>query len=444
MLFLFFISPVHPLVKLLPIKSRKERLSKSKMVVLIIITLFCIVMSAYFSATETAFSTVNKIRLKTMAEGGNKRAEKTLKLAENFDTLISTILVGNNIVNILASSLATLIFIDLLHDNNLATTVSTVVLTVVILIFGEISPKSIAKESPEKFAMFSTPIINFFMFVFSPLNFFFKQWKKLLSKIFKSEEEVGITEDELLSIIEEAEEDGNFEKAETDLIKSAIEFNELEVGDIFTPRIDIIGVKHEATVDEIKEIFASSGYSRIPVYENDLDDIVGILYYKDFFTKKFETIDDIMKPAILVTKNRKVNELMKELQEKKLHLAVVADEYGSTAGLVTLEDILEEIVGDIWDEHDDIEFDVREVTEGEYIASGKANVIKVFDEIGIDKEPDALTVNGWAMDALGRIPQEGDTFEADGLTATVLKMNGKRIDHIRLVKLVPEEVTEEE
>lgn len=413
-------------------------------IIMLITVLFCILMSAYFSATETAFSTVNKIRLKTMAEDGNKKAGKVLKLADNYDALLSTILIGNNIVNILASSLSTLLFIDLIANQSLATTLSTVVLTVVVLIFGEISPKSIAKEMPEKFAMFSAPLISLLMSVFTPLNWVFKQWKKLLNKFFKTEEEVGITEEELISIIEEAEEDGNFEKSETDLIRSAIEFNELEVGDIFTPRIDITAIKAESTPDEIREVFKESGYSRLPVYTEDLDNINGILYYKDFFTKEFDSLESIIKPVIFVTKNRNVNELMNEFQEKKLHLAVVTDEYGSTAGIVTLEDIIEEIVGDIWDEHDDIEIDVSEVGEGEYIVSGKANASKVFDEIGLDTEPEALTINGWAIDALARIPLEGDEFEADGLAAKVLKMNGKRIENLHIVKLAVEDEDEDD
>ena len=412
----------------------------SHSIFLLVTIFFCVLMSAYFSATETAFSSINKIRLKTMAEDGNKKAERTLKLADDYDGLLSTILIGNNIVNILASSLSTILFIGLLKNNDsLATTLSTVTLTIVILIFGEISPKSIAKESPERFAMFSTPIISFFMIIFKPLNWVFRQWKKLLNKIFKSEEDTGITEEELISIIEEAEEDGNLEKSETDLIKSAIEFNELEVGDIFTPRIDITAVKTEATRDEIREVFKESGFSRLPVYNEDLDNIVGILYYKDFFTKDFDNISEIIKPVMFVTKNKNVNELMNELQQKKLHLAVVADEYGSTAGIVTLEDILEEIVGDIWDEHDDIEIDVKEIGEGEYIVAGKANISKVFDEIGVNVEPEALTVNGWAMDVLSRIPMKGDEFEADGLSAKVLNMNGKRIGNLKIVKLAPEE-----
>ena len=412
---------------------------------LLVIIAVCVIMSAYFSATETAFSSLNKIRLKTMAEDGNKKAQRALKVADNFDSLLSSILIGNNIVNILASSLSTIFFIKLIKGNeSLATTISTVVLTVVILIFGEISPKSIAKESPEKFAIFSAPIISFFVAIFTPLNWIFKQWKKLLSKIIKAEEEVGITEEELISIIEEAEEDGNFEKNETELIKSAIEFNELEVGDIFTPRIDIAAIKLEASHEEIAAVFKNTGYSRLPVYSDDLDNIVGILYYKDFFTKEFFSIESIMKPVIFVTKTRNVNELMNELQEKKLHLAVVTDEYGSTAGIVTLEDILEEIVGDIWDEHDRVEVDVNQIGENEYIISGKANISKVFDEIEIDVEPEALTVNGWAMDALARIPAEGDEFEADGLSAKVLKMNGRRIENLHIVKLAPPEEEEDD
>lgn len=417
----------------------------SHSIFLLVTIFFCVVMSAYFSATETAFSAINKIRLKTMAEDGNKKAARALKLADDYDGLISTILIGNNIVNILASSLATIFFIKLLVDNDsLATTLSTVILTVVILIFGEISPKSIAKESPERFAMFSAPIIKLFMVIFAPLNWVFRQWKKLLNVIFKSEEDTGITEEELISIIEEAEEDGNLEKSETELIRSAIEFNELEVGDIFTPRIDITAVKSEATVDEIREVFKSSGFSRLPVYSEDLDNIVGILYYKDFFTKDFDNISSILKPVMFVTKNKNVNDLMNELQEKKLHLAVVTDEYGSCAGIVTLEDILEEIVGDIWDEHDDVEIDVREIGEGEYIVAGKANISKVFDEIGVDVEPEALTVNGWAMDVLSRIPAVGDEFEADGLSAKVLNMNGKRIGNIKIIKLTSEDEDSDE
>ena len=401
----------------------------------IVIIVFCVIMSAYFSATETAFSTFNRIRVKNLADKGNKRAAKVIKLSENYDTLLSTILIGNNIVNILASSIATILFVDLLKDGSLAewsSAISTAVLTLVILTFGEISPKTIAKKKPEAFAVFSAPLINVLLYVFLPFTFIFKQLQNGLAKLFKSDEDKGMTEEELISIIEEAEEEGDLDKEETDLIKSAIEFNDLEVSDIFTPRIDITAISKDATREEVRSLFIESGYSRLPVFEDDLDNVVGILYYKDFFTLEFSSYEQIMKPVIYVAKNQKINELLKELQEKQLHMAVVMDEFGSTAGIVTLEDILEEIVGEIWDEHDEKVIEIQKIAEREYIVSGKANISKLFDELEIDEEPDAQTVNGWTMTNLGRIPAEGDTFESSGLKVSVLKMDGKRVENLHV------------
>lgn len=411
---------------------------------MLVIIIICVIMSAYFSATETAFNTFNRIRMKGYAEKGNKRAQRVLKLADNYDKLISTILVGNNIVNIAAASLTTLFFAGVFKDvsaitEDLNATISTAVMTVVMLTFGEITPKSLAKQFPEKFSMFSAPIIYFFHIILTPITFIFGQLQKLLSKIFKKDEDSGMTEEELISIIEEAEEEGNIDEEESSLIKSAIEFNDLEVGDIFTPRIDITAVENDVSKEELERIFSESGYSRIPIYEGDLDNITGIIYYKDFFTtvyKRSAPISDIVKPVIYVTKSMKINDLLKELQEKQLHLAVVTDEYGSTAGIVTLEDILEEIVGEIWDEHDEIIEEIKCVGEKEYIVSGMANIEKLFDELEIDVEEDEIdstTVNGWAMDTLGRIPEEGDSFEALGLTVRVLKMDGRRIEDLHIL-----------
>lgn len=415
----------------------------------IVIIVLCLFLSAYFSATETAFTTMNRIRLKTLAEKGNKRAALALRLEENYDRLLTTILIGNNIVNILSASLATLVFVDLLQNESLGTTISTVVLTLLVLIFGEISPKTLAKKHPEGFAMFSAPIIYGISIVFTPFTFLFKKWQDLLSRIFKKneDEEVGITEEELISIIEEAEEDGDIDKEESSLIKSAIEFNDLEVGDIFTPRIDITAVPADATKEEITTVFNESGYSRIPVYEDDLDNITGILYYKDFFTLvkgKKTSVAEIVKPVIYVTKNQKINDLLKELQNKQLHLAVVTDEFGSTAGIVTLEDILEEIVGEIWDEHDERVEELREVGEKEFIVSGKASLTKFFDtlDIAYEEDPDILTVNGWAMSILGRIPEVGDRFEAEGLLVEVLEMDARRIENLRIVDCRKQENSE--
>ena len=415
----------------------------------IVIIVFCIIMSAYFSATETAFSTFNRIRVKNLAEKGNKKALLVLKLSDKYDTLLSTILIGNNLVNILASSLATLLFIRLVQDNDIGSLLSTVVLTLVILIFGEISPKTVAKKLPESFAMFSAPFINIILIILFPLTVLFKGLQKLLGMIFKSSDDQGMTEEELISIIEEAEEEGDFDKEESTLIKSAIEFGDLEVGDIFTPRIDITAISKDATYEEIKSVFNESGYSRIPVYEGDLDNVIGILNYKDFFASSFEDgndITEITKSVMYVTKTQKINDLLKDLQKKQCHIAIVTDEYGSTAGLVSLEDILEEIVGDIWDEHDEIVEEIKEVGEGEYIVSGKANIDKFFDELDIeeDEELDALTVNGWAMNELGKIPEVGDVFEANGLSVEVLEMDGRRIENLHVTDVREDEADEDE
>ncbi len=405
------------------------------MEVYIIIIAICVILSAYFSATETAFSTYNRIRVKNMAEKGNKKAALALTLSDNYDSLISAILIGNNIVNILASSMGALVFAKLISNQDAASAVNTAVLTVVILIFGEISPKSVAKNHPETFVLFSAPIINVVRIILFPLIFIFNSWQKLLSKIFKTPDDQGMTEEELISIIEEAEEDGDIDKEESDLIKSAIEFGDLEVGDIFTPRIDITALPSSATKEQVAKVFTESGYSRLPVYDESIDNIVGIIYYKDFYTHAYKAsipLHEIIKHVIYVATTQPVNELMKELQEKQLHMAVVTDEFGSTAGIVTLEDILEEIVGEIWDEHDEIIQEIKEVGEKEYIVSGRANIENFFSEIDLDEEIESVTVGGWAMEVLGKIPEVGDSFEEYGLAATVTEMDGRRVESIHI------------
>lgn len=404
----------------------------------LVIIALCIMLSAYFSATETAFLSFNRIRIKNMAEKGNKRAKLVLQLSENYDSLLSTILIGNNIVNILSASIATLIFVNILGEDTGAS-VSTLVTTIVVLIFGEISPKSIAKETPEKFAMISAPILKVFIVILTPLNFFFKQWKKLLSHIFKTSEDRSITEEELLTIVEEAEQGGGIDKEESILIRSAIEFNELEAVDIFTPRIDVVAIPVDMSKDKIAEVFAKTGYSRLPVYENNIDNIVGILYQKDFYNYIYQSekqISDNIRPMLYITKYKKIKDLLKELQEMKLHFAIILDEFGSMMGIVTLEDILEELVGEIWDEHDKVVYEIEPIGKDEYIVSGKANVEKLFEFLHIDQELDVLTVNGWVMESLGRIPVKGDAFESQGVNVKVLKMTGKRIDKVHVVRIL--------
>ena len=298
----------------------------------VLIIIFCIIFSGYFSATETAFSSLNRIRVKNMAEKGDKRAKLVLDMLENFDSLLSSILIGNNIVNIACASVATVLFVKLLGEEQ-GPSAATLVITIVVLIFGEVTPKSIAKENPEKFAMFAAPFLNMLMIVLTPFNFLFKQWKKLLSNIFHTDNDYSITEEELLTIVEEAEQEGRIDEQESSLIRSAIEFSEQEAIDILTPRIDIVGVPSDATKEEIAAVFTETNYSRLPVYKETMDHIIGIIYQKDFYNVVYDKdgdIESIIRPALYITESKKIGELLQELQHKKSHIAIVLDEYGGT------------------------------------------------------------------------------------------------------------------
>ena len=410
----------------------------------ILIIVACVVMSAYFSATETAFSSINRIRIKNMAEKGDRRAQLVLRMSENYDSLLSTILIGNNIVNIACASLATLLFVDWL-GSDAGPSVSTAVTTIVVLIFGEVSPKSIAKESPESFAKFSAPLLNVLMFVLTPFNFLFRLWKKLLSLIFHSSDGQAVTEEELLTIVDEAEQEGGIDTQEGSLIRNAIEFTETQAIDVLTPRIDLTAVSVDDSKEDIAAVFAETGYSRIPVYRDSIDHIIGILYQKDFHNYVYHTdrdIASIIRPAIYVTENKLIGELLQDLQKNKSHLAVVMDEFGGTVGIVTMEDILEELVGEIWDEHDEVVEEIKQTGEQEYEVLGNTNVQKLFEMLDIDKELDVVTVSGWVMDELARIPEVGDTFQYENVSVRVLAMDGKRVEKIQVI-VTPEPQEEE-
>lgn len=404
----------------------------------IIIIVVCIIMSAFFSATETAFSSLNRIRVKNMAEKGNKRAELVLRLAQSYDKLLSTILIGNNIVNIASASLATVLFVKLLGAEA-GPSVSTAVTTIVVLIFGEISPKSLAKESPERFAMAAAPILRVFMVVLTPFNFLFSQWKKLLSRLFHTAADNSMTEEELLTIVEEAEQEGGIDAQEGDLIRNAIEFSEIEVVDILTPRIDMTAVPLDASKEDIAAVFASTEFSRLPVYTKSIDHIIGIINQKDFHNHVYHTEQDvpsIVQPALYVTKGKRIGDLLKELQKKKSHVAIVLDEFGGTIGMVTMEDIMEELVGEIWDEHDEVVEEIVKVSDHEYTVLGSANVQKLFELLDIredDKEDsDAVTVGGWVMDQIDRVPQKGDRFAYQNLQVKVVEMDGNRVEKVQI------------
>lgn len=400
----------------------------------ILLILILLALSAFFSATETAFSSLNRARLKSMSGPKKKRAEATLALSDRYDELLSTILVGNNIVNIALASVGTMLFVSWI--GNAGVSVSTAVMTVLVLIFGEISPKSLAKEAPETIAIAVTPVIRFLMSVLKPVNWLFSKWKALLRRLLQVEDDSSMTSDELITIVEEAEQDGSMKPDESELVKSAIEFHDLDVGDILTPRVRVDGVPLESTADETADIFEQSGYSRLPVYEETLDHIVGIIHQKDFYNRLRTgvpfTLKDIMKKPVFVPEVAKLSDTLHLLQKTQSQMAIVADEYGGTVGIVTMEDILEELVGEIWDEHDEVEEPFRMVNDHTCRAMGSANPEELFEKLGIECETDASTVSGWVMEQTERVPTPGEAFDCDGWHAVVLKADGRHIQELEL------------
>ena len=409
------------------------------------IMLFCVIMSAYFSATETAFSSLNRTKIRTLCEKGNKKAKLVNKLLDNYDSLISTILIGNNIVNIAGASLGTMLFVDLMGD--IGATVSTAVVTIVVLIFGEITPKSIAKDNPEKFSMFSAPLIRTLIFLFTPLNLIFGGWKKLVSKIFKVESDNKMSQEELLMLVEEVEEDGSIDEEESSLLKNAIEFSDLKAEDILTHRVDIEAVSTEDSKEDVARVFTDTKFSRLPVYEETIDHIVGIIHQKDFYYGPGLTdkpITEIMTSPIFVLKNEPLSELLRLLQENKSHVAVVLDEYGGTLGIVTLEDILEELVGEIWDEHDEVTEDYTSIGENLWLVDCLENLDDFAKEYDLNIESESISVGGWVMEQMGKIPDVGDSFEYDNVSVTVTELDGQRVSQIKMqVTPKPEEDEEE-
>ena len=417
---------------------------------LLIAIIALVIMSAFFSSTETAYSCANRIKLRTLSTNGNKRAKRVLTLAEeNYDRFITTILVGNNIVNILATTLATIFFADLfLHngvkvDSNL---ISTIAMTLAVLIFGEITPKLIAKIIPEKMAMGVYPIIMFFYYLFYPLTLIFAGWKWLICKILRTKGEDIVTEDEVMTLVEEAQEDGTLREEETELIRSVIEFDDLEVGDILVPRVNIVAVDIASSMDEIRKIFEKEGYSRIPVYKDTIDTIVGTIHEKDFFNaylKGKKNVESILQNAFYTTEHAKISILLRQLQKKKVHIAVVLDEYGGTLGMITMEDILEELVGEIWDEHDEEVSYLKKVDDDVYLVDGNALLSDTFEYFNLEgaDEFEANTVSGWAIETLGEIPPAGRSFDYKNLHVEVTKSTVKRILQL---KFIFEKVEDEE
>ncbi|MBO4950040.1 MAG: HlyC/CorC family transporter [Clostridia bacterium] len=418
----------------------------------IIVLIILVMLSAFFSGTETAFTSFNKNRMKTLAQDGNKKAKAVLAIDERYEKFLSTMLVGNNIVNIAATTISTIVFTQFMGGKaELGATVATVVMTVVVLLFGEITPKTLAKDFAEKYTMTTCGFVKFLMVIFTPFTLILASGpKKILSLMFKKDENAdNVTEDEILTLIEEAEEDGEIDEHESELIKSAIEFNDLEVDAILTPRVDIVAISSDTPIDEIRETYRTSGFSRLPVYEETIDNIVGVIHEKDFNKMLHDggnDINEIVHGVICITGGMKISKLLREFQSAKTHMAVVVDEYGGTAGLVTMEDVLEGLVGEIWDEHDEVIESIRQLDETTYIINGSSALNDIADIcVFSDEELEAnATVNGFVLDNLNKVPEVGDIFDYENFTFEVIKVDGRRAEEIKLTVNPIEDEEEDE
>ena len=417
----------------------------STCIAIIVILIILVALSAWCSSTETAFSSVNKLRLKSKADDGNLRAKKALVLLEQYDKVLSCILIGNNIVNLTAATLGTVLFTKLLGPVY-GPASSTIILTVVVLIFGEITPKTLANDQAEKFCMRAAPALRICLIVLTPLQLFFGLFQKAAIKLFHSSEEEGITEEELITMVEEAESEGGLEHHESELIRAAIEFNDMEVEEILTPRVDIVAAPDTITMEEFAVLFAENGYSRIPVYHTSIDNIIGVVHEKDFFSARYHNHTDItslISKVFYTTGTAKISDLLRLLQVRKAHMAVVVDEYGGTMGIVTMEDILEELVGEIWDEHDEVIEEFKPQEDGSYLISCSASLDDLFDRFSLRAvDIDSASISGWVLEQLGRVPVECDHFTYENLDVTVTRVDHRRILEIR-VAVIPSDEEEE-
>lgn len=405
--------------------------------------------SSFFSATETAFSSVNRIRLKNAANDGNKKAKKVLKLVDNYDKFLSAVLIGNNIVNIALATFSTVFFTKLFAENGAS--ISTFVTTIVVLIFGEITPKTIAKQAPEIFCYAIVDIMMFIQFILSPFVSISYGIQWAIRKVVNIKEDDSEITDELITMVEEAENDGDLEAHESDLITAAIEFNDLDVKDILTPRVSIVAIDIKDSLSKIEEQFRFNTFSRLPVYENSIDNIIGIIHEKDFYAlynsnQPKKSIRSILQNTIFTSPHTKISKLLRKLQASKMHLAVVLDEFGGTAGIITMEDIIEELVGEIWDEHDIVKEYYQKIDDHTFLVKGSCEVDDLFERLNIeqdDEEHDYVTVSGWVTAEFEAFPQVKDSFKYKNLIVTVEKMLERKIEEVKIeVVDLPEEQQE--
>lgn len=399
----------------------------------VLLLILLIALSAYFSASETAFASYNKMRMKSEAEDKKAtKARRVLSLSENYEKLISTILIGNNIVNIVATSVATLLFTHFIENEAIAATLSTVVMTLAVLTFGEITPKTVAKRTADSFSKKVADSLTVLTILFTPLTFIFNMWQRFVLKFFKDDGEAAVTEDEIITVVEEAAEDGEIDEQESELIKNVIKFSDLDVNDILTPRVDVAAVDINWDKERIAGIFAETEFSRLPVYDETIDNISGILYQKDFYNHSNLPVSELVKPVKFIFSSMKISRLLKLFQESKCHMVVVNDEYGGTEGIVTLEDVIESLVGEIYDEHDEVIEDIVRISETSYKVLGSTSIDKFLETFELeleeeDDDSDITTVSGFAAHNLEKIPDEGDIFEHRNLKITITKTDSNRV-----------------
>jgi len=418
----------------------------SNSIVMLLVMFLLTAMSGFFSATETAFTSFNRIKMKGLASAGDKRAIRVLKLDDNYDKLITSILIGNNIVNISLSTISTLYFLDALADiiNNedLIATISTAIITIIVLIFGEISPKTLAKDHADGYSLATCGIVSFIVTIFYPFCVLFSLWRKLLCIIFKPKETDATTGDDLITMLDEAEQEGGLDEDESELIRSAIEFGDQTVGSILTPRIDIVTISESTDPREIMMLFFESGFSRLPVVGDSIDDIKGVLHEKDFFhafnTGKTDFSEFYQKP-LYISKHHKIDDLLRDLQKEKCHMAFVIDEFGGIMGIVTMEDIIEELIGDVWDEHDEVETLMNLNDDGSLTVDCSAELDDLLDYFNLEFDDDEnekpQTVNGWVQLVLEGLPDVGDSFAYDFLSVEVTKCDEKMVKEIIVKKV---------
>ena len=415
----------------------------------IAIIIILVALSAVFSSTETAFASVNRIRIKSYADDKTKKAKRAklaLNIIDNFDKALTAILIGNNVVNILSASLATVLFTKYFGAGSVG--MATLVMTVLVLLFGEIIPKSLASENAEKMSLFMAPILSAIMTVLKPLIFLISKLKNGITGLFGTKkEEPSVTEEELKYIIDEIEDEGVLEEQESDLVRSALDFDEITINEILIPRVNVTAIDIESSFDSIRDEFLETQYSRFPIYKDSMDNIIGILHQSDFFGIYFNNAPDntqdiksVLKKPIYIPEHQKISVTLNLMQKQKVHMAVVIDEYGGTQGIVTLEDIIEELVGEIYDESDEEDTSFIQLSQNSYEVSADLSINDFLDRLELPDDTidsDCTSVGGWFMDALNRVPEYGNTAQIGNFTLKAIEVNDQKLERI-FVTIKPE------